>query len=180
MNTEKEIEKCLRAAPKPSAPDGLLDELQGNITFTEGKKSDNIIRRCFAPAGRPVSLWRVAAVVTIATMILLPLTYAGGKIITYIFTDGPKVEVTENEDGGFTKVGSLSVSIASEDISDQKEFDAAREEIDKLRQAGKYERTLLRQWDEKGMRFSLYKVSYTLSNGKVIRVNEIQGGSIPN
>lgn len=31
-----------------------------------------------------------------------------------------------------------------------------------------------------GMRFSLYKVSYTLSNGQVITVSEIKAGSIPN
>lgn len=181
MNIEKKIEQCLKAVSKPPTPDGLLDKLQADVSYQDIEKQRPVLHKWFAPTGDKISPWRVAALVTIATMVLIPLTYAGSKIIkAYIFTEGPVVEVIENEDGSVTKVGSISVSIGSEDISDEQEFEAAREEIEELRKAGKYERTLLKQWEEKGMRFSLYKVSYTLSNGKVITVNEIEGGSIPN
>ncbi len=181
MNKEKKIEHYLITAPKPPAPDSLLNKLQEDASNSNIRARPSILRRWFAPTGGPVSLVRVAALIAIATMVLIPLSYAGGKIIkTYIFTEGPEVEVIENEDGSVTKVGSISVKVESEDISDEEEVEAARQEIEELKKTGNFERTLLREWEEKGMRFSLYKVSYTLSNGKVITVNQIEAGSISN
>jgi len=49
-----------------------------------------------------------------------------------------------------------------------------------LKRAGKFEKVLVEERIENGMKFSLYKVSYTLSNGKVVTVSEIQGGSTSN
>ena len=181
MDNENKIEECLRNAPKPPIPEGLLGRLKTDLSAHDIKTQRPILRRWLAPSGEAVSFVRLAALVAIATMILLPLTYAGGKIIkTYIFTEGPKVEVIENEDGSVTKSGSISISVGSEDISSKEEVEAAREEIEELRKAGRYEKTLLREWEEKGMRFSLYKVSYTLSSGKVITINAVEAGSIPN
>lgn len=178
MDTKKKIEQNLRAAPKPAPPDGLLNRLKKDVSVEGIEMQHPALRRWFAPAGGTVSPLRIAAAAIIAIMILMPLTYAGGKIIkNYIFTEGPKVEVTENEDGSVTKSGSISVSIASDDSSSEEEVKAARKEIDELRKAGKYERTFVKEWEDKGMTFTLYKVSYTLSNGKVITVNEIEGSS---
>ena len=178
MNTEKRVEQHLRDAPKPPAPDGLLDKLQENVTFTKSKQRDNLIHRWFAPTGGQISRWRLAASIAIAAMVLLPLTYAGGKIVkTYIFTEGPKVEVIENEDGSVTKIGSISVETNT--YNGQPNAEEIRE-IEELRKAAKYEKTFMQEWVEKGMSFRLYKVSYTLSSGKVITANEIEAGSIEN
>ena len=179
MNKEKKIEHYLITAPKPPAPGGLLNKLKEDATNSRIQSRPSILRRCLTPTGDSVSPIRAAALTTIATMVLIPLSYAGGKIIkTYIFTDRPEVKVIENEDGSVTRVGSISVSIESEDISDAEQVEAACQEIDELRKAGRFVRTLLREWEEKGMRFSLYKISYTLLDGKVITVNEIEAGSI--
>jgi len=176
MIKEKKIEQYLRTAPKPPTPEGLRNKLRENMALIAGKRCGSIIRRWFAPTDGSISPWRVAAAAAIATMILLPLSYAGGKIVkTYIFTEGPKVEVIENEDGSVTKIGTLSVVT---DTSGEQANEEEANEIEELRKAGKGERILVKEWVEQGMRFCLYKVSYTLSDGKVVTVNEIEAGSI--
>jgi hypothetical protein len=175
MNTEKKIEQSLRAAPKPPAPNGLLNELQENIALSDGKQNDNVIHRFLSPAGGQVSLWRVAAVVAIAAMVLLPLTYAGGKVIKSYFVEVEVIETIESEDGSIIKVGTAK-AIAVDSSEQPNEQEA--QEIEELRKAGKFEKVLVEERVENGMKFSLYKVSYTLSNGKVITASEIQGGSI--
>ncbi len=175
MNTEKKIEQSLRAAPKPPTPDGLLNELQENITLAEGKKSDNIIRRFLSPAGGQISLWRVAAVVAIAAMVLLPLTYAGGKVIKSYFVEVEVIETINSDDGSIVKVGTAR-AIAVEPGGQPNEQE--EKEIQELRKAGKCEKVLVEERIENGMKFSLYKVTYTLSSGKVITVTEVSGSSI--
>jgi len=44
MNTEKKIEQCLRAAPKPPAPDGLLDKLQADVSAQDIKTQRSPLR----------------------------------------------------------------------------------------------------------------------------------------
>ncbi|MBN2182376.1 MAG: hypothetical protein JW715_10715 [Sedimentisphaerales bacterium] len=175
MDTKKKIEQSLKAAPKPPAPDGLFNKLQVDIAFTESMQSDNIIHRFFAPAGGPISLWRVAAAILIASVILLPLTYAGGKIIKSYFVEVEVIETIETEDGGIVKVGTAT-AIAVESSGQPNEQEA--KEIQELRKAGKFEKVLVEERVENGMKFSLYKVTYTLSNGKVITVTEVSGSSI--
>ena len=175
MNTEKKIEQSLRAAPKPPAPDGLLKNLQDNITLEEGKHSDNIIRRFLSPAGGQVSLWRVAAVAAVAAMVLLPLTYAGGKVIKSYFVKVEVTETIENNGSSITKVGTASAKMNEPGYQPNEE---EVKEINELKKAGKFEKVLVEERIENGMKFSLYEVNYTLSSGKVITVNEIEGGSI--
>ncbi|OEU66386.1 MAG: hypothetical protein BBJ57_12395 [Desulfobacterales bacterium PC51MH44] len=81
MNTEKKIEQCLRAAPKPSAPDGLLDKLQADVPAGDVKTHSTTIRRWFAPTGGPISPWRVAAAAAIVVAVLLPLSYGATNLI---------------------------------------------------------------------------------------------------
>jgi hypothetical protein len=173
MNTEKKIDQFLRAVPKPPAPDGLLDKLQADISAGDIKTQRSVLHRWFAPTGGPISFWRVAAAAAITILVLLPLTYAGGKIIkTYIFTEGPKVEVIENEDGSVTKIGSISVAT---NASGEQPNEEEAKEIEELRNAGKFEEEFVQEWVKDGFTFRLYKVSYTLSSGKVITVNEVVG-----
>jgi hypothetical protein len=159
MNTEKQVEQYLRAAPKPPAPRGLLDKLQEYVTLTEGKQRDSIIHRWFASADGQISRWRLAAAIAIAAMVLIPLTYAGGKVIKTYFTEGPKVKVIENEDGSVTKIGSISVKT---NMSSEKPTEEETKEIEELKKTGKYEKTFVKEWIENGMSFRLYEVSYTL------------------
>lgn len=86
MNTQKKIEQCLRAVPKPPAPGGLLDKLQNNVAFAKSKQRVSVIRRWFAPKGGPILLWRVAAAAAIAIMVLLPLSYGATKLIKHFIT----------------------------------------------------------------------------------------------
>ena len=81
MNTEKKIEQCLRAAPKPPAPDNLLDKLQKDVTLGKIKAPQSVLRRWFALTGRSISPWRVAAAAAIAIAVLLPLSYGATKLI---------------------------------------------------------------------------------------------------
>ncbi|MHC4751625.1 MAG: hypothetical protein ACYTFW_17350, partial [Planctomycetota bacterium] len=81
MNTQKKIEQYLRAAPKPPAPDGLLDKLQADVSAQDIKTHRSSLRRWFAPTGRSISPWRVAAAAVIAIAVLLPLSYGATKLI---------------------------------------------------------------------------------------------------
>ncbi len=86
MNTEKKIEQCLRAAPNPLAPDGLLDRLQADVSARDINKHRSSLRRWFAPTGRSISPWRVAAAAVIAIAVLLPLSYGATKLIKRFIT----------------------------------------------------------------------------------------------
>jgi len=85
MNSQKKIEQCLRAAPKPAAPDSLLDNLQADVSDQNIKTKHSSLRRWFAPAGKPISPWRVAAAATIAIAVLLPLSYGATKVVRKYF-----------------------------------------------------------------------------------------------
>jgi Tol biopolymer transport system component len=81
MNTERKIERYLKAAPKPSEPDRLLERLQANIPNRDIKSKHSILRRWFAPTGGSISGRRVAAAAVIAIAVLLPLSYGATKLI---------------------------------------------------------------------------------------------------
>ena len=71
MNTEEKIEKCLQAAPKPVAPEGLLEKLQKDVVVGETQKQRSPLRRWFVPTGGSISAWRLAAAAAIAVAVLL-------------------------------------------------------------------------------------------------------------
>lgn len=176
MNTEKRIEQYLKAAPKLSVPDGLLDKLQNDVTLRETKIRRSALRTWLAPSGGSVSPWRVAAVATIALMVLLPLTYAGGKVIkNYVLKEVFEVfEEVETDDGRVAKVGTLEVvTVAPDEQPNEEDI----REMEELKQTGKFEKEFMKEWAKDGITFRLYKVSYTLSSGKVLTRNEIEGGS---
>ncbi|HCO94066.1 MAG TPA: hypothetical protein DIU00_08960 [Phycisphaerales bacterium] len=86
MNMQKKIKQCLKAAPKPPAPDGLLDKLQKDIAFREVKAKQSVLRRWFSPSGGSISPRRVAAAAVIAIAVLLPLSYGATKLIKRFIT----------------------------------------------------------------------------------------------
>ncbi len=84
MNTKKKIEQYLKPAPKPPAPEGLLDKLQADVSAQDIKTHRSSLRRWFAPAGGSISPWRVAAAAAIAIAVLLPLSYGATKTVKRI------------------------------------------------------------------------------------------------
>ena len=81
MNTEERIEQCLRAAPKPPAPNDLMNKLRKDIILKEVEARGSALRRWFAPSGEQVSRWRVSVAAAIAMMVLLPLSYGASQLI---------------------------------------------------------------------------------------------------
>jgi Tol biopolymer transport system component len=80
MNTEEKIEQCLRAAPKPPAPDSLVNKLRNDVSLRELGTRESALRRWFTPSGERISRWRVAAAaLTVAA--LLPLSYGATQLI---------------------------------------------------------------------------------------------------
>jgi hypothetical protein len=135
MNTEKRIEQCLRAAPKPSVPDGLLNRLQEDVTTGKLKKRVTVLRRWLAPAGGSISLWRVAAAAVIAMAVLLPLSYGATKAVQHFI-----IEATFEypQDDGGVHVYAMRGGFASSD-PDATEEDArkAQQEFYELYKQGK-------------------------------------------
>ncbi len=168
MNTKKKIEQCLRAAPKPPAPDGLLDKLQADVSARDIKTHRSSLRRWFAPTGRSISPWRVAAAAVIAIAVLLPLTYGAVKIVkAYTFTiDTRQV----NEDGSITAT-STYVKLSGY-FADEEEAKRVWQETRELKKAGKYERTFLKEIERNGVKYRYYNCRYTLSNGQVVAFSE--------
>ncbi len=168
MNTKKKIEQCLRAAPKPPAPDGLLDKLQADVSALDIKVRRSALRRWFTPTGERISLWRVAAAAAIAIAVLLPLTYGAVKIVkVYTFTiDTRQV----NEDGSITAT-STYVKLSGY-FADEEEAKRVWQETTELKKAGKYERTFLKEIERNGVKYRYYNYRYTLSNGQVITFAE--------
>jgi len=221
MNTEKKIEQCLRAAPKPPAPDGLLDKLQADVSARDIKTQRSSLRRWFTPTSGRISLRRVAAAAIIAIMVLLPLSYGATKVIKYFKVSETKFvypedygvhrtiqttvmagdDIKSEEDakkvleefgrlyregkaeeirpgvwqvvlsngekfnyGGDPEILGLSEEERRELL--KKQFD----EIPELRKAGKFERTFIKEIEIDGVTHRLYEDSFTLSDGRVIKM----------
>ena len=134
MNSQKKIEQYLRTAPKPSAPDGLLDKLQADVSTRDIKTRQSTLRRWFAPTGRSISPWRVAAAAAIAIAVLLPLSYGASKAIKKYFVTF-EAEFEYPEDNIVYKT-MQTVVMDGENEEDAKK---ALEEFGKLYREGKAE-----------------------------------------
>jgi len=177
MNTQKKIEQSLKSAPKPAAPDGLLNRLQEDVAAGEIKKRVTVIRRWFAPTGERISLRRVTAAAAIAIAVLLPLSYGATKTVKRIIKTFEAKFVYPQDDGGVHgygvgRMGGVGVGIGSSDPNfteeDAQKAEQEFDEIDELRKAGKYERTFIKEVEKNGVKIRLYEDRFTLSNGKVI------------
>lgn len=168
MNTKNKIEQCLSAAPKPPAPDGLLDKLQNDVALGEvGTKSSNL-RRWFAPTGGRISRWRVATTAAIAIAVLLPLGYGANKLVRkYRFI----IETRQVSDDGIVTKTPVDVTIAG-DFADKEEAKRVWQETRELKKAGMYERTFRKEIERNGIKRRIYTYRYTLSNGRVVAFGE--------
>ncbi len=114
MNIQKKIDKYLKAAPRPPAPDGLLDKLQADVTAQDIRTHRSSLRRWFAPAGGSISPWRVAAAAVIAIAVLLPLSYGATKTVKRIIKTFEAKFVYPQDDGSVHAYG-VGSSIGSSD-----------------------------------------------------------------
>ncbi len=154
MNTQKKIDKYLKAAPKPPAPDGLLDKLQADVSAQDIKTHRSALRRWFAPAGGRISLWRVAAAAVVAIAVLLPLSYGATKTVKRIIkTFEAKFEYPQ-DDGGVHVYGVGSGIGSSDPNFTEEDAREAQREFYELYKQGKAEEV------EPGFWFAI------LSNGK--------------
>ena len=139
MNTQKKIEQSLRAAPKPPAPDGLLENLQADVSAWDIKTHRSALRRWFAPAGGRISLLRVAAAATIAIVVLLPLSYGATKVVKKYFVTFED-EFEYPEDNIVYRTTQTGV-VAGDDIKSEEDakkvLKKALEEFGKLYREGK-------------------------------------------
>ena len=87
MNTRNKIEQYLHNAPKPPAPDGLLDKLKNDVSLRKFDAHSSAIRSWLAPTGGTVSLRRIAAMALIAIAIMFPLSYGAVKIVKYFIME---------------------------------------------------------------------------------------------
>lgn len=173
MNARKKIEQCLRAAPKPPPPEGLLDRLRNDVVAAEIKAYHSVLRRWFAPTGDSLSIPRVVYAAVIAILVLLTFSYGAIKIIRiygiYTFTEESR---QFNEDGSVT--ATVTTTQFSGHFADEEEAKRVWQETRELKKAGRYERTFLKEIERNGIRNRIYKYSYTLSNGMVVSFGEYE------
>lgn len=154
MNTQKKIEQCLKAAPRPPAPDGLLDKLQADVSAQDIKTHRSSLRRWFAPAGGAISPWRVAAAAAIAIAVLLPLSYGATKTVKRIIKTFEAKFVYPQDDGGVHAYG-VGIGIGSSDPNfTEEDAHKTEQEFYELYKQGKAEEAEPGVWE------------VTLSNGE--------------
>lgn len=139
MNTEKEIEQCLKAAPKATAQDGLLDKLQKDIAIGDIKTRRSALRRWFAPTGGSISPWRVAAAAAIAILVLLPLTYGATQIIKLVVEEFTVIYGVDDEQAKYITAYAFNPTITGDCITNKEEAKEAEKEMLPLIKKGKAE-----------------------------------------
>lgn len=153
MNVEKKIEKCLKDAPKPTVPDGLLLKLQRDLSVEEVKTPRTVIRNWFAPGGGPISLWRVAAAAGTAIAVLLPLSYGAVKAVKHFVIAREEVTFEYPQDNSIYTV-SRSICVGGDNTSSEEE---AKKKLEEFRE-------LYRQGNAKEVKPGVWVA--TLSNGE--------------
>jgi hypothetical protein len=139
MNTQKKIEQCLRAAPRPPAPDGLLDRLQADVPAQDIKIQQPSLRRWFAPTGRQISPWRVAAAAAIAIACLVPLSYGAAKIIKFVVEEFTVMYGVDDENAKYITAYAFNPTVKGDCINNKEEAKQAEKEILQLIKEGKAE-----------------------------------------
>lgn len=139
MNTEKKIEQCLKAAPKPPAQDGLLDKLQKDIARGDIKTRRSALRRWFAPTAGSISPWRVAAAAVIAIAVLLPLTYGATQIIKFVVDEFTVLYGVNDERAKYITAYAFNPTITGDCITNKEEAKKAEKEMLQLIKEGKAE-----------------------------------------
>jgi len=136
MNMQKRIEQNLSAAPKPPAPEALLDKLKNDLALEGLEAKPSGLRRWFTSAGGAVSGWRVAAAAIIAIAVLLPLSYGATKAVKHFITT---FEAEFNYGDNRTYKVASAVGSSSGDIQSEEDAFRAQQEFYELYKEGKAE-----------------------------------------
>ncbi len=139
MSIDKKIEQCLRTAPKPPTPDGLLDKLQKDIALGDIKTRRSALRRWFAPTGGAISPWRVAAAAIIAISLLLPLTYGATRIMRFVVEEFTVIHGVDDEQAKYITAYAFNPTITGDCITNKEEAKEAEKEMLQLIKKGKAE-----------------------------------------
>lgn len=139
MNTRKKIEQCLRAAPKPPAPDDLLDKLQNDVALGEVRTKRSALRRWFAPTGSRIQPWRIAAAATIAIACLVPLSYGAAKIIKFVVEEFTVMYGVDDENAKYITAYAFNPTVKGDCINNKEDAKQAEKEVLQLIKEGKAE-----------------------------------------
>lgn len=130
----------------------------------------------------------------IAFACLIPLCYGVGKLVTTFFVvDEVVVTYPDEKYGGESSYGWRAAVMTNEPLSDEEiaekvdeygydpndpnnvrrkeEMKQIFEELHELRQAGKFERTFIKEDEQDGIKIRFYKDHFTLSSGKTITMD---------
>jgi hypothetical protein len=130
----------------------------------------------------------------IAFACLIPLCYGVGKLVTTFFVvDEVVVTYPDEKYGGESAYGWRAAVMTNEPLSDEEitkkvdeygydpndpnnvrrkeEMKQIFKELHELRQAGKFERTFVKEDEQDGIKIRFYKDHFTLSSGKTITMD---------
>ena len=125
---------------------------------------------------KPIRIWetilrtrisRLAAAAVVTIFVLLPLSYGAVKIIKTYFFQGKPTSVTQK---GVTVPMMRATELPRE--WDEEQARKVYDEINRLREAGKCEKTLIKEWVENGILYRVYRVRYVLASGDVVTMGE--------
>jgi len=157
----RRLEPISQIEPGPESTAGAMERVRRVLANMQEKKETS----------KPTGIWgiipktrvlRFAAAAIFAIFVLLPLGYGTVRIIkTYFFEEKPT---------------SITTRIATKLSGEGDEYQARKvsDELNRLKDAGKYEKTLMKEWVENGILHRKYSVRYVLANGEVVTENEHQ------
>lgn len=170
-------------------------------TLTDALKAQEEIKKTESAVTRPniwriimkTKLNKLTAA-SIAFACLVPLCYGVGKLVTTFFVvDEVVVTYPDEKYGGESAYGWRAGVMTNESLSDEEiakkvdeygydpndpnnvrrkeEMKQIFKELHELRQAGKFERTFVKEDEQDGIKIRFYKDHFTLSSGKTITMN---------
>ena len=163
-------------------------------TLTDALKAQEEIKKTESAVTRP-NIWRTImktklkklTAASIAFACLLPLCYGVGKFVTNFFVVDEGVVTFPNEKNGGDMYGwrvgvKTNESLNDEEIAkydpndpnnvhSKEEMKQIFKELHDLRQAGKFERTFVKEDEQDGIKIRFYKDHFTLSSGKTITMD---------
>lgn len=142
----KENRAMSQSRPKATAPDGLLDKLQADLSTWDIKTHRSPLRRWLAPSGERISLRRVIAAAAIAIMVLLPLTYGATRIIKFVVEEFTVTYGVDDEHAKYITAHAFNPTIRGDCINSKEDAKQAEKEILQLIKEGKADKISLGEY----------------------------------
>jgi len=156
----RRLELISQIEPSPEATALAMERVRRVLVNMQAGKEET---------SKPIRIWetiqrtrlsRFAAAAIITIFILLPLSYGAVKIIKTYFFQAKPTSITQ---GSTTRLsGEL----------DEEQAGKVYDEINRLKEAGKCEKTLVKEWVENGILYRAYSVRYVLASGEVVTMGE--------